>query len=111
MLIRCSIIFWMLVRLSLAADTGITVLRPPDLSKLSQKQFQDLLSKGLAPPLPEIQISRLNAQKLPSAICSIPLLKGKVDHPERFAMPRLPAGRMNIDPMATATPAPECPAK
>jgi hypothetical protein len=94
----------------MAAEADLTALRPPDLSKLSKQQFQELLSKGLTDQ-PELSGGRSRVQVREQNLCSIPLLKWKVNRPERFNMPQLPAGSKNIDRMATAPPAPECPDK
>lgn len=94
----------------MAAEVGTTALRLPDLSKLSKQQFQQLLSQGLADQ-PALSARQSNVPTIEQNVCSIPLLKGKVDHPERFNMPQSPAGSNKIDPMATPPPAPECAGK
>ena len=94
----------------LAAEAGTAALRLPDLGKLSKQQFQELLSKGLADQ-PALSAGQSSVMIIGQNVCSIPLLKWKVSHPERFNMPQLPAGSKKIDPMAIPSPAPECPDK
>jgi hypothetical protein len=91
----------------LAASQPSETLRPPDLNQLSKDQFQQLLSKALSGPTEE----RAAAQRGMAAQargCSIPLLEAKVEHPERFNMPKLRGGRKNLDRMAVPPPAPAC---
>lgn len=91
----------------MAAEAGTAALRPLDLSKLSKQQFQELLLKGLADQ-PALSARQVNLVTKEQSVCSIPLLRWKIDHPERFNMPQLPAGSKKIDPMALPPPAPEC---
>ncbi len=106
MLVRSLLVLFAAGNL-LAAEAATTALRPPDLGKLSKQQFQELLSMSLAdqPALSARQLSVLTAEQ---NVCSIPLLKSKIDHPERFNMPQLPAGSKKIDSMALPPPVPEC---
>jgi hypothetical protein len=106
MLNRLALAFAMASSVLVASQLSGT-LRPPDLNQLSQEQFQQLLSKALSGPRAPF--------KVPKAVtgaqhghCSIPLLESKVNHPERFNMPRLPVGRSNFDAMAMPPAAPAC---
>jgi hypothetical protein len=77
------------------------------LNQLSKEQFQQLLSKALSGPTEPVQVPKLTIVAQ-ARRCSIPLLESKVNHPERFNMPKLQVGRTNLDPMAMPPPAPAC---
>lgn len=82
-------------------------LRSPDFNQLSQEQFQQLLSKALSGPTKSFEAPALRVE-VQNRVCSIPLSELKIEHPERFSMPKLPAGRKNLDPMTMPPPAPAC---
>ena len=78
---------------------GEQAFAPPDLGRLSQKEFQDRLSKafGASPRiLLSAPVSRLSQG---DASCAIPLLEGRVSPTRRLPRETLPAGPGNIDHM------------
>jgi hypothetical protein len=93
-----------------AASQSTETLRSPDLNQLPKEQFQQLLSKALngalsGPPRPvHMPIHSVAAA---NNHCSIPLLESKVEHPERFTMPKL-HGTESLDTIAVRPPAPAC---
>jgi hypothetical protein len=91
----------------LAASQPAETLRSPDLNQLPKEQFQKLLSKALSGPPRPVHVPQLMVETQ-NRRCSIPLLESKVEHPERFTMPKLHAGKSNLDAMAIHPPAPAC---
>jgi hypothetical protein len=91
----------------LAASQLEETLRPPDLNQLSKEQFQQLFSKAFNGSNKLVHVPNLVLETR-NRRCSIPLLESRVEHPERFSMPKLPVGRRNLDPMSVAPPAPVC---
>ena len=89
---RKWLLFLALVPILYAADQS---LAPPDLGRLSRKQFQDRLSKAIAQSDPAPNMRPPEG----TDTCAIPLLTGRVTRWRPLPREILPTAPANIDHM------------